>query len=227
VVYPVPLPLSTLFLVMHSDEEEGAFGLPRRWSPSERIQTGVALDVPLKNVLGADTTPASFVESKPITVIVFFRRFGCALCRHHAKGFSDMKSDFDAAGVQIIGVGFDKENISGFLRGGYWKFPLLVAPSRSHYKDIGFKRGSLIDILRPSTFAAYKKASKEGVSGNFTKGDGFQLGGQLIFDKTKALLASFLQKHAADNSTAADTLLVCSTLLSGGVSVREKAATKL
>jgi len=90
-----------------------------------------------------------------------------------------------------------------FIQGGYFTGDLYVDTDKKSFKDLGFKKLSLL-ALGPAIIAKVarewnSKAKAQGITGNL-KGDGQQNGGVIVVDKEgPKLLFEYRQENPADH----------------------------
>ncbi len=144
-------------------------------------------------------------DEKP-TLFLFFRRLGCALCRHYAKQMDAHRETFSAMGVQVVAMSFEafgegSDLDCSFESGQYWTGPIYVVPKRIYEMLFGRKGLTngffgLFDMDKETLTAA--KAA--GIQGNY-RGDGFQLGGQLLVNTKGETVFEHRQKRYGDDAT--------------------------
>lgn len=109
----------------------------------------------------------------------------------------------DANGVNMVAIGLEHLGEQEFIDGGYFDGEVFVDEGKKSYRDLGYKRFSIISIwtalLSRISRAAMSEAKRHNISGNYS-GDGFQNGGVLIIDKggSKVLL-NHREENPGDN----------------------------
>ncbi|TSU50000.1 Prostamide/prostaglandin F synthase [Bagarius yarrelli] len=125
----------------------------------------------------------------------FLRRFGCQICRWAAVEVSKLEKDLKENGVALIGIGPEDTGLREFIDGGFFKGEIYIDEKKQCYRDLAFKRYNVINVL-PAALG--KKASSEGIQGNFS-GDLLQSGGMLIVAKGgEKVLLHFIQETPGD-----------------------------
>ncbi|CAF0749547.1 unnamed protein product [Didymodactylos carnosus] len=174
----------------------------------------------LNNVVGdtlitraVDNTqvPINTIYENQPAVIIFFRRFGCQLCRSYALKLSnELMPTLKANNVAFVGIGLEKFGLEEFMKEGYFKGDLYVDEGKKAYKQLGFTdlgwfRG-ITTLFTKSTRDWNAETTKMGVGGNL-KGDGFQLGGTYIVGrKTGEVWLSHPQKDYGDHPEVSQML---------------------
>ncbi|XP_037970552.2 prostamide/prostaglandin F synthase [Plutella xylostella] len=136
------------------------------------------------------------------TLVVFFRRWGCMLCRLWAKEISEISPVLKSNGVRIVGVGVEEAGHQEFINGKFFDGELFYVQDRSTYQQLGFKRFNMITILASLLWKQSRDAISKGNSmglGGDTKGDKVQVGGALLIDQDGKLLRNFIQTGPADH----------------------------
>src|SRR5262245_32730482 len=88
------------------------------------------------------------------------------------------------------------------------RFPLLMDEDRRAYRIAGLRSGSLLDLLRPSNFAAHRRAKAAGFSQKGVGKNPFQLGGSFVFAPGNADLLVRPSRTFGDNAPMEDLLSV-------------------
>ncbi|KAJ9051434.1 hypothetical protein DSO57_1004517 [Entomophthora muscae] len=131
-----------------------------------------------------------------------FRRFGCPLCRYEAKLLSELKPTFEELGIELIGVGFEENRLGEFITGGFWAWQILIDTNLTIHNilelpKLEISRG-LDDLVNSVTRNAVAKASRLKIIGD-AKGDGFQMGGTFVFEKTTGKMLFAHRQTGAGN----------------------------
>ena len=149
-------------------------------------------------------------ERKP-TLFLFFRRLGCALCRSYAKLMDAYRPSLEQAGIQVIGMSFEafgegSDSDHSFEKGQFWTGPLYVIDKRVYEKMFGRKglTDSFFGLLDMDKSAVHR-TKESGVQGNY-RGDGFQLGGQILVSHMGDVLFEHKQKRYGDDATPEEIL---------------------
>ncbi|KAF7659173.1 hypothetical protein LDENG_00002200 [Lucifuga dentata] len=149
----------------------------------------------------------SLWQDKPV-VLFFLRRFGCQVCRWMALEISKLEPDMRANGVSLVGIGPEETGLKEFSEGGFFKGSLYVDEKKKSYKDLGFKRYSVLSVVPAALGKKVKdvisKANAAGIQGNFS-GDLLQSGGMLIVAKDgEKILLHFIQDSPGDHVSLED-----------------------
>ncbi|GLV41456.1 hypothetical protein CBL_06686 [Carabus blaptoides fortunei] len=153
-------------------------------------------------VTGVVSTLDNFWKDKNC-VVIFFRRWGCQMCRLYAKELSDLQPILRKHDIDMIGVGLEDFGAQEFVDGKFFDGELYVDNSdKQIYKAMEFKRFNVITILASLLWAdsraVISKSRKLQVPGNLS-GDTLQTGGALIVGKGGNLLYEFKQTGPADH----------------------------
>lgn len=152
----------------------------------------------------------SLWESKP-TLFLFLRRLGCALCRsyakqmdRHRKALEELK--IENQNIRVVAMSFEafgegSDSDRSFEAGGFWTGPLYVIDKRIYEKLFGRKGLTdsffgLLDMDKDAVAAA----KLAGIQGNL-RGDGFQLGGQILVNTQGEVIFEHKQKRYGDDAT--------------------------
>jgi prostamide/prostaglandin F2alpha synthase len=133
-----------------------------------------------------DVTLSSLWSEGP-AIIYFLRRFGCQICRWHAKNVSQLAAPLDGKNVRFVAIGPEKLGWDEFVQGKFWASPeVYYDPEKKLYQELGMKRSGILGVmggmLTKKTWDMVGKTRSAGVSGNL-KGDIYQLGGLFVVDK--------------------------------------------
>ncbi|XP_012257773.2 prostamide/prostaglandin F synthase-like [Athalia rosae] len=156
----------------------------------------------VKNVATGEVVPLESLWKDQTVVIVFFRRWGCLLCRVWAKEVSAIADILKQHNIKLIGVGVEDFDAQEFVDGNFFKGELYVDINKKTYADIGFKRYNYFSVIKSlfssESRAAINKGKELKVGGNY-KGDGLQNGGALVVKQGGELLYSFKQDGPAQH----------------------------
>ncbi|CAF3335113.1 unnamed protein product [Rotaria socialis] len=130
-----------------------------------------------------DVTIRSLYSIQPI-VLIFFRRFGCQLCRSYALKLSnELHPILKKNNVGFVGVGLEKFGLEEFQAGNFFSGDLYVDQGKKAYQILGLPYlgwiKGITDLFTQSSKAWMDETKKMGVQGNL-RGDGFQLGATYI-----------------------------------------------
>ena len=149
--------------------------------------------------------------AKQSTLFLFFRRLGCALCRSYAKQMDAHRTMLESNGIQVVGMSFEafgegSDSDRSFETGGFWSGPLYVIDKRVYEKLFGRKglTNSFFGLLDMDK-GAVEKVKESGIQGNY-RGDGFQLGGQILVSQTGEIVFEHKQKRYGDDATLEEIL---------------------
>jgi prostamide/prostaglandin F2alpha synthase len=110
----------------------------------------------------------------------------------------------------LIGVGLERLGMEEFVEGNFFAGELFVDENKASFRQLGFKRISLLRMV-PSLFSRKWKAAKEkadtmGLGGNLS-GDGQQTGGVLVVGQGGApTMFTYKQDDPADHPDNAAVL---------------------
>ncbi|XP_015519828.1 prostamide/prostaglandin F synthase-like [Neodiprion pinetum] len=156
----------------------------------------------IKNLTTGEVVPLESLWKDQTVVIVFFRRWGCMLCRVWAKEVSAIADLLKEHNVKLIGVGVEDFDSQEFVDGKFFKGELYVDIDKKTYAGLGFKRYNYFSVIASlfsgESRAAINKGRELKVSGNY-KGDGLQNGGALVVKEGGKLLYSFKQDGPAQH----------------------------
>ena len=161
-------------------------------------------------VTGERASLGSLWKTRPV-VLLFLRRLGCAICRAYAKEMYSHIKQFDAIGVSVVALSFERfgegsDSDHSFAKGGYW-LGTIYSIDKEVYTELFDRKGlmngffGLMDINK----AVRDKVKAQGVTGNL-KGDGFQLGGQFVVDTKGEVVFEHRQKKYGDDAELEDLL---------------------
>lgn len=143
-------------------------------------------------------------NEKPLILIHWMRRFGCVICRLGSLELTEgLKKSDDSVLSKLnwAAVGFANLDYENFMKDNYFKDGYIyIDENRETYKALDFtKKGifSLFGMLDSKLKTKANEASKRGIRGNY-KGEGTQLGGTFIIDKSGEVIYAFQQKSYSD-----------------------------
>ncbi|CAF1116280.1 unnamed protein product [Rotaria sordida] len=130
-----------------------------------------------------DVPIRSLYAIQPI-VLIFFRRFGCQLCRSYALKLSnELHSILKKNNIGFIGIGLEKFGLEEFQAGNYFSGDLYIDQGKKAYQILGLPYlgwiKGITTLFTRSTKLWNDETNKMGVQGNL-KGDGFQLGATYV-----------------------------------------------
>ncbi|XP_026324576.1 prostamide/prostaglandin F synthase-like isoform X3 [Hyposmocoma kahamanoa] len=141
--------------------------------------------------------------------IVFFRRWGCMLCRLWAKELGEIAPILHKNNVKLIGVGVEEAGSKEFVEGKFFDGDLYYVEDMNTYQNLGFKRFNVISIITSLFWKQSREAIFKGRSmglGGDLKGDWVQTGGALLIGKDGKLLHHFVQTGPGDHLSNLDIL---------------------
>jgi len=144
-------------------------------------------DFVVKNVeTDQDVTVSSFWSEGPC-IVYLLRRFGCQICRWHAKNVSQLATPLQDRNVRFVAIGPERLGWEDFMKGKFWvNTEVYYDPEKKLYQELGLKRSGLFGVVggmfTKKTWDMVGKTRSAGVSGNL-KGDIYQLGGLFVVDK--------------------------------------------
>lgn len=144
----------------------------------------------------------AFWEEKNV-VIIFFRRWGCQLCRLYAKELNEVIPILKKHDIDMVGIGLEEFGSKEFVDGKFFDGELYVDNNdKQIYKNMSFKRFNyftiMASLLWSDTRAALSKSRQLQVPGNLA-GDGLQTGGALLVRKGGEVVYEFKQNGPADH----------------------------
>lgn len=141
------------------------------------------------------------------TLLLFFRRLGCPICRNYAKTIQEALPEFEKKGVRVVGISFEalgegSDSDRSFEAGKFWTGELYTI-DKSVYTYVFGKKSifGIFDIEKD----ALKQVRQNKISGNF-KGDGLTLGGQIIVAPPNRVVFEHKQKRFGDDATVEEIL---------------------
>ncbi|XP_049882361.1 prostamide/prostaglandin F synthase-like [Pectinophora gossypiella] len=156
----------------------------------------------VKSVLNGQSVELKTFWQDQNVAIIFFRRWGCMLCRLWAKELGEIAPVLHKNGIKMVGVGVEEAGSKEFVEGKFFDGDLYYAEELSTYQALNFKRFNVVSILaslfwKQSRDAIFKGRAM-GLSGD-TKGDWGQVGGALLVGPGGKLLREFRQTGPADH----------------------------
>jgi len=166
-------------------------------------------DVQLLRVRDQATVPLSSLYATSPVVLVFFRRWGCQLCRGYAKLLTtSLLPTLQANGVPLCGVGLEMLGLEDFKAGRYFDSEqLYVDDGQKAYRALGLQRLNfavgLFTLLGSSARAWNRQVQAMGVSGDL-KGDGMQLGATYVLGQDGRVWFEHKQQGFGDHPDVQD-----------------------
>jgi hypothetical protein len=151
-------------------------------------------------------------NDKPLLLVYWLRRFGCIICRMSAldltKGLESASDDVKNK-LNQIAVGFTQLDYEEFVKENYFKNgQIYIDEDKETYKALNFQKLgflSMYGMLNPQMYVKASEAKKRGIKGNF-KGEGTQLGGAFVVDRSGDVIFSHVQKNYSDNPCLEDII---------------------
>lgn len=150
----------------------------------------------------------SFWENQSVAII-FFRRWGCMLCRLWAKELTEIAPVLKKNNIKLIGVGVEEAGSKEFVDGKFFDGDLYYVDNLSTYQLLGFKRFNVFSIITSLFWKQSREAIFKGRSmglGGDLKGDWVQTGGAVLVEKGGNLLRHFVQTGPGDHLPNLDIL---------------------
>lgn len=98
------------------------------------------------------------------------------------------------------------ERSAAFRREHDLPFVVLGDPERAGYAAFGLRRGTVLDMLRPSLVLAGIRATVAGARQSTTEGDPMQMPGTFVIDRGGIVRYAHPGAHAGDTPTASELL---------------------
>jgi len=131
-------------------------------------------------------------------------------CRDHAVQLHRARSEFDAAGVNLVLIGQKtSRHAAAFRRRHGIDLPVLADENRDTYKVAGARMGSFGDLLGLRSIAAgISKAfrSRGKIRQGRVIGSAAQLGGSLVIAPDGRVAWSHVSENAADSASPEELL---------------------
>ena len=151
-------------------------------------------------------------NDKPLLLVYWLRRFGCILCRMSALDLTqglESASDNVKNKLNKIAIGFTKLDYEEFVKNSYFKNGhIYIDEDKETYKALNFNKlgfFSMYGMMNPQMYVKAKEAGKRGITGNF-KGEGTQLGGAFVVDRSGNVIYSHVQKNYSDDPSKEDII---------------------
>ncbi|XP_013178433.1 PREDICTED: prostamide/prostaglandin F synthase-like isoform X1 [Papilio xuthus] len=142
-------------------------------------------------------------------VVIFFRRWGCMLCRLWAKELSEIAPVLKKNNIKLVGIGVENAGSKEFLEGKFFDGELYHVDDISTYHTLGFKRFNVVSIITSlfwkQSREAIAKGRGMGLGGDY-KGDWVQTGGALLVEKGGNVIRHFVQTGPGDHLNNKDIL---------------------
>ncbi|KAM3968725.1 prostamide/prostaglandin F synthase [Aphomia sociella] len=150
---------------------------------------------------GQSTELRSFWQNQNVAII-FFRRWGCMLCRLWAKELAEIAPVLERNNVKLVGIGVEEAGSKEFVEGKFFDGDLYYVENLSTYQMLGFKRFNVVTIITSLFWKQSREAIFKGRGmglGGDLKGDWVQTGGALLVEKGGILRRHFVQHGPGDH----------------------------
>ncbi|XP_053620640.1 prostamide/prostaglandin F synthase-like isoform X3 [Plodia interpunctella] len=165
----------------------------------------------VKNVTtGESAELRSFWQDQNVAII-FFRRWGCMLCRLWAKELGEIAPVLKENNIKLVGVGVEEIGSKEFVDGKFFDGDLYYVENQSTYQTLGFKRFNLVTIITSLFWKQSRDAIFKGRGMGLESdliGDGLQNGGAFLVKKGGKLTRAFVQMGPADHLPNVDIIEV-------------------
>ncbi|KPJ16341.1 Prostamide/prostaglandin F synthase [Papilio machaon] len=105
-------------------------------------------------------------------VVIFFRRWGCMLCRLWAKELSEIAPVLKKNNIKLVGIGVENAGSKEFLEGKFFDGELYHVDDISTYHTLGFKRFNVVSIITSLFWKQSREAIAKGRGMDFVSLDG-------------------------------------------------------
>ncbi|XP_073966027.1 prostamide/prostaglandin F synthase-like isoform X1 [Choristoneura fumiferana] len=142
-------------------------------------------------------------------LVIFFRRWGCMLCRLWAKELGEIAPVLKKHNIKLVGVGVEDAGSKEFVDGKYFDGELFYVEDLATYQKLGFKRFNTVSIVTSLFWKQSRDAIFKGRGmglGGDLKGDWVQTGGALLVEKGGNVLKHFVQTGPGDHYSNQDIL---------------------
>ena len=168
---------------------------------------------PTKRVEPAEVLLSALWAERPL-VVVFLRHLGCIFCREQVARLRTDYQRFRQAGAEVacIAQGDYKVGKAFSLLMGL-PFPMLMCGKEtSLFRQYGLLRGNLWQLFGPSSIVKGFRALAGGHRQGKIVGDGFQMPGLFIVDKSGTIRFARRHVNAGDNPDNGELLAALATL---------------
>ncbi|XP_052747888.1 prostamide/prostaglandin F synthase-like [Galleria mellonella] len=152
-------------------------------------------------ITGESTELRSFWQDQNV-VIIFFRRWGCLLCRLWARELAEIAPVLQNNNIKLVGVGVEEVGSKEFVDKKFFDGDLYYVENLSTYQKLGFKKFNVVSIISSLFWKQSRDAIFKGQGmglGGDLKGDWGQTGGALLVGKGGNLLHHFVQHGPGDH----------------------------
>jgi len=148
------------------------------------------------------------IMSGPVLLHVI-RRYGCAICRDHARELSLLKRTLDNYGVRMVAVGRGERGIEKWKKAGYWKGELYFETEDAKVSEALSltQTGNVLGLFDHKVLSAVLKTGVGDMS--LSGGDYWNLAGTFVFSKEGETLYELRQKSFADAPGIEELMQAC------------------
>ena len=138
-----------------------------------------------------------FLGKAKASICFVVRRPGCLLCHEQGMALSSLISQFDGSKIAAWGVvkeiDVDNEGLLTLYQ-DYFKYPFFLDSKLRLYRALGDRRANIFTTLL--NFRAFKeRLTKKNIIGDMIgKGEGFVLGGIIVFDAKGEIRYAYLEQ---------------------------------
>ncbi len=138
-------------------------------------------------------------EQKPV-LLVFLRHFGCTFCREALSDLSEVRSEIEGRGVQIVFVHMTEAEVAEryFTRYELDGVEHISDPECEYYQQFGLVKGNFTQLFGLHSWIRGFNAGVMQMHGvGVQLGDGFQMPGIFVIQDSE-IKESFIHKLASD-----------------------------
>jgi hypothetical protein len=132
-----------------------------------------------------------------VTLLVFLRHFGCVFCRETVADLREAARSPDYPAVLFFFQGTPTEG-RALLRRDWPEVRAVADPELVFYEAFGVDRGSLLQMIGPSVFAAGLRARRKGFENGERTGDIYRMPGAFLVQVDRVLW-QHRYRHAGDH----------------------------
>ncbi len=132
-------------------------------------------------------------------MLLFLRHSGCTFCREALSDVSNVRDQLEErTGIAVVHMGTEEEMSDHFLNYGLENVSRVCDPSCRLFRRFGLTRGSFGQLFGVSIWSRGAKACLiDGHGVGKLAGDGFQMPGLFLIEKSK-IIKAYRHKNAAD-----------------------------
>jgi len=132
------------------------------------------------------------------TLLVFLRQLGCVFCRETVTDLRAITERAPAFPPLLFFTQSSPVELRAFLRRDWPSARAVADPERRFYAALGIDRMSPFGLLRPTVWAAQRRAREKGIEGGARDGDIWRMPGVYLASRD-AVLWSHEFRHAGDH----------------------------